>query len=486
MPKRWLNRRTFWLRAFGSVALLLCLVSLWSGAAEKKAYLLEIDDAIGPASSDFIVRGIEQAETAAAEVVILRINTPGGLDGAMRDIIKKILASQVPVVVYVAPSGSRAASAGTYILYASHIAAMAPATNIGAATPVELSPPGIGDRKPDSAKDEQESNKKNAEKSGEKNKEMKKEGDEAEQKEAPASSTAMRRKVVNDAVAYIRGLAKMRGRNEQWAERAVRQAESLTAEDALEQKVIDLIASDVKALLKAIHGRQVKIGDTQRTLDTKDLPIERIEPDWRSRLLSIITNPNVASILMMLGIYGLFFELYNPGAIFPGVIGGICLLLALYAFQLLPVNYAGFALILLGVILLVAELFVPSFGALGMGGIIAFVIGSIILIDTDVEAFKVSIPLVATMATVTGGLMLAVVWVAIQQRRRPVVTGREQMLGDVGIVENSFSDTGTIRIHSESWTAKTSQPLQKGQKVKVVAMDGLTLTVTPLEETSNV
>jgi len=472
---------------FWSLCLCASVLGVWLGwtnAAQKQAFLLEIDDAIGPASSDFIIRGINKAEAAGAEVVILRLNTPGGLDSAMRDIIKKILASTVPVVVYVAPSGSRAASAGTYILYASHVAAMAPATNIGAATPVELAPTGIGDRKPEKQNEGSTPRKKDSKKPGDNNN---RDVDKtADNKEAPPSSTAMRRKVVNDAVAYIRGLAKMRGRNQEWAEQAVRQAESLTAEDALAKNVIDLIASDLKELLAELHGRSVKVSGSEHTFNTKDLSVQQITPDWRNKLLSIITNPNVASILMMLGIYGLFFELYNPGAVLPGVIGGICLLLALYAFQLLPVNYAGVALILLGIILFIAELFVPSFGALGIGGIVAFIIGSIILVDTDIEAFQISLPLVASVATITGGLMLTMAWIAVKQRRRPVVSGREQMLGDTGTVEQDFSGMGTILIHGEIWSAKTDRPLKKGQRVKVIAMDGLTLTVTPTQEINNV
>jgi len=470
------------LALYGWFGLVGALCMLWSSVTvsdPQQAYLLEVNDAIGPASADFVVRGIEKAETAGAQLVIIRLNTPGGLDTAMRDIIRKILASTVPVAVYVAPSGSRAASAGTYILYASHIAAMAPATNIGAATPVELSPGGIGgDRKPKQPGDGEKND--SAGKS-EKNKEPASKSADGD-KEAPASDTAMRRKVVNDAVAYIRGLAKMRGRNEEWAEAAVRQAESLTAEDALKRRVIEAIAVDVPDLLKQIDGRTVKLAAGERTLKTAGLKLTRLEPDWRTRLLSIITNPNVAYILMMLGVYGLFFELYNPGTVFPGVTGAICLLLALYAFQVLPVNYAGVALLLLGIALIIGELFVPSFGALGIGGAVSFVIGSIILIDTDVPAFQVSMPLVLSVASVTGALMLAVILMALKQRRRRVVTGREQMLGDIGVAETAFDDAGTVFIHGEIWRARSRVPVRANQRVRVTRMDGLILTVEPLED----
>ncbi len=305
-----------------SLMLLFSAVSL--KADEGRALLLELDGIIGPATSDFLIRGIRRAEEENAQLLIIRMNTPGGLDTSMREIIKHILASPVPVVSYVSPAGSRAASAGTYMMYASHVAAMAPATNLGAATPVKLSPGGLGTPKPPESKD--------------------KEDKEKEKKDDAVEGGAMERKIVNDAVAYIRGLAKLYGRNAEWAEKAVREGVSLTAEDALDEGVIDLIAKDVDDLLKQLDGRKVIVDEKTLTLHTTGMMIETLEPDWRNRLLAVITNPNVAYILMLLGIYGLFFELSNPGSIFPGVVGGICILLALYAFHVLPVDYAGVAL----------------------------------------------------------------------------------------------------------------------------------------------
>ena len=436
--------------------LLICPPSLH--AAADQALLLEVDGIIGPASSDFIVRGIEDAEAAGAPLVLIRMNTPGGLDSSMRDIIRKILASKVPVATYVAPPGSRAASAGTYIMYASHIAAMAPATNLGAATPVSLSPGGLGSpRKPANENT----------------------GDEEQQEDTPEPASAMERKAVNDAVAYIKGLARMRGRNVEWAEKAVREAASLTAVEALEQGVIDVIAKDVDDLLAQIHGREVEVGDAPTVLDTDSLQVETVTPDWRSRLLGIITNPNVAYVLMLLGVYGLFFELSNPGSIFPGVTGAVCLLLALYAFQVLPVNYAGVALILLGIALMVGELFVPSFGAMGIGGGIAFIVGSLILMDTEVEAFQLSLPLIVTVTAVTALFVFSIITLALRQRRRPVVSGREELIGSVGEAIDDFTGDGRIHVHGESWSARSRDSIAKGQQVKVTGLDGLTLIVEP-------
>jgi len=438
------------------LVLLLAMASL--AAKDDRAYLLELDGIIGPATSDFLVRGMAKAEADNATLVIIRMNTPGGLDTSMREIIKHILASPVPVVSYVAPSGSRAASAGTYMMYASHVAAMAPATNLGAATPVSLAPGGIGTPKKPDLKDE----------------------DDEEKKDDSAPGSAMERKIVNDAVAYIRGLAKLRGRNAEWAEKAVREGVSLTAEDALEEGVVDLMAKDVEDLTLQLDGREVTIQDKKVQLKTKGLQIEILEPDWRSRLLSVITNPNVAYILMLLGIYGLFFELSNPGSIFPGVVGGICLLLALYAFHVLPVDYAGVALILLGIALMVAELFAPSFGILGIGGAVAFVIGSMILMDTDIEAFQLSMPLIVVVAIITILFVFTLVSLAIKQRHKPVVSGKEQMIGSIGEATMTFEELGHIRIHGELWEVKSKGPVGQGQQVKVYDMQGLTLLVEPL------
>jgi len=439
--------------------MLLLLLVIWppllTGATDPvpgQAVLLEVAGAIGPATSDYIHRGIEKAQARNATLVILQIDTPGGLDTSMRKIIQDILKSPIPVAVFVAPSGARAASAGTYILYASHIAAMAPGTNLGAATPVRLGGiplPG---------------------------------GDKPQGKDGNDKGDAMTRKVINDATAYIRSLAQLRGRNVEWAERAVREAVSLSADEALKLKVTDLIARDANDLLARLDGRKITIQDKAQTLQTKGLVLTRIEPDWRSKLLSVITDPNIAYGLLLLGIYGLFFELWNPGFILPGVIGGICLLLALFALQVLPVNYAGLGLILLGIAFMVGEAFVPSFGVLGIGGVIAFVVGSVLLLDTDVPGFGISLWLIGSVALVSAAFFLTVVTLALRARRRRVVSGEEELIGATGEVLAAFKHEGRIRIHSENWNARTRVPLNKGQKVRVIGRDGLTLLVEPQSE----
>ena len=451
---------------FAIVALLLAgphAVGQDTGQAD--ALLLEVDGAIGPAVSDYIERGIQRAAADGNQAVILRVDTPGGLDTSMRVIIKSILASPVPVIVYVAPGGARAASAGTYILYASHYAAMAPATNLGAATPVPIGPgmtPPGDDKASPGQKDPEESG----------------DGD----KEPVSPQKAMGRKVVNDAVAYIRSLAELRGRNAEWAEEAVRMGASLSAEEALAKNVIDAMAEDVDDLLAKLDGRKIKIRDTELTLDTGDWTVEILEPDWRSQLLAVLTNPNVAYILMLLGIYGLIFELYSPGALIPGIVGAISLVLALYAFHVLPVNYAGLALILIGVVLIVTELFLPSFGVIGIGGVAAFIIGSIILMDTDIEGYGVSMPLVITVGVVAAALFTVTVLLAVRQRKRPIVSGREEMIGARAEALESFSETGQVRAHGEIWSARARQPVALGQSVRIMNIDGLILEVEPLRE----
>jgi membrane-bound serine protease (ClpP class) len=460
-----------------------------SAAQDKAAdgprgILLPVQGPIGPATSDFFVRKVRAAQESGAELVIVRIDTPGGLETAMRDMVQAILAADIPIISFVGPSGARAASAGTYLVYASHVAAMAPATNLGAATPVQIGGPG-GDsqpgrpapEKPDSAPDEKPR--------GDTAKDPGAVPDsrepDAERAPAPQPGSAMERKAINDAVAYIRGLGELRGRNVEWAERAVREGASLPADEALAANVIDLVASDVPGLLRAIDGRKVKLQTREVTLATAGIVLSEVETDWRTELLQLITNPNVAYLLMLIGIYGLLLEGYNPGSVLPGVVGAISLLLALFAFQVLPVNYTGLALIALGVLLIVAETFVPSFGTLGLGGIVAFVIGSIMLLDTDVPGFSIAWQLVAAMALAGSLVLFGIVSFAVRARKRPVVSGIEGMLRERAEAVESFDRQGHVRVHGEVWNAVTRVPVLAGQKLQIVRVDGLTLEVEPAQ-----
>ena len=442
-------------------------MGLAAPASAALVRVLTVQGPISPASADYLLRGMAKAVEDKAHLMVVEMDTPGGLDSSMRDIIKAILASPVPVAAYVSPKGARAASAGTYILYASHIAAMAPATNLGAATPVELAPMGGGDKPPDKPIP--------ADKPG---------ADEpAGNQPVPApSGDAKTRKVVHDAAAYIRGLAELRGRNGEWAERAVREAVSLQASEALELKVIDLVASDLDDLLKQVNGRTIQMNGQTVILDTTNAAIERVMPDWRSRLLSVIGDPGIAYILMLLGIYGLIYEFSNPGMLFPGVVGGICLLLALFALQVMPISYAGLALMILGIMLMIAEAFVPSFGALGLGGLVAFIIGSVMLIDTDVPGYGVPWILIVPVALTSGLFSFFVVGMAIKARARPVVTGAEEMIGAHGEILEDMEHEGWARVHSEQWRVRSSVPLKRGSRVRVHARDNLILEVEPQKE----
>jgi membrane-bound serine protease (ClpP class) len=434
-------------------------------AARSLVSVLTVQDAIGPATSDYIRSGISEADQRGAELVVLQLDTPGGLDSSMRDIIQEILASRVPVATYVYPQGARAASAGTYILYASHIAAMAPATTTGAATPVSIIGGGSNPFAPETGEDTEAEDSEDQE--------------EVREPSVPEPATASERKAINDAVSYIRGLAEQRGRNADWAERAVRFADSVSAQQALELGVVDFLASDLDDLMTQIDGIELEVAGRSETLSTSSVTYEDFEADWRTQLLAVITNPEIAYMLLLIGIYGLIFEGYNPGAIVPGVVGAICLLLALFAFQVLPVNYAGLALIILGIILMVAEFFVPSFGALGLGGIAAFVFGSLILIDTDIPGFERPTGLITGISAVAGAGLLAIVWFAMRARRRPVVSGIEEMVGASAVALSDFDDEGQVFVHGERWLARTSAPVAEGQTLRITKIDGLSLEVEP-------
>jgi membrane-bound serine protease (ClpP class) len=485
------------LLAFG-FAMCESMPAIRAAAAPDSVVVIPLSGAIGPASADFIIRSLQRAEEDHAQLAVLQLDTPGGLDTSMRQIIKAILASPVPVATFIAPGGARAASAGTYIVYASHIAAMAPGTNLGAATPIQMGmggaqPPGGGAPGLPAATP-------------------------AAGQRAPAaasgalpldSASTELRKQVHDAAAYIRGLAQLRGRNADWAERAVREAVSLSAADALAQHVVDLNARDVPDLLRQVDGRAIAVRGGTVRLNTAHAPVITLEADWRSRFLAVITDPNVALILLMVGMYGLFFEFANPGFLLPGVVGAISLLVGLFAMQMLPVNYVGLGLIFLGIAFLIGETFLPTFGSLGFGGVVAFVIGALMLIDTDVPGYGIPLPLIAAVVVVSVVFVLGVSRLALRARRRPVVTGSEALIGSIGVVldggvvlegdaanvtsNDTANDTtsdatnviasgtpaGWARVHGERWRVSSAAPLAAGHAVRVTARRGLTLTVVP-------
>ena len=452
------------------ISLFLAL-SANTAAANGNVVELEVKGGIGVATAEYVIAGIEHAADTGAELVIINIDTPGGLMGPMRDIVQAILTSEVPVATYVTPAGARADSAGTYILLASHIAAMAPTTHLGAATPVSIT----GDQvTPDPSEMDPAAEPGDAAEPDA----------EADPESEPESQpgTSMERKVLNDAIAYIRGLAERHGRNADWAEDAVVNAATLTATAALEMNVIDFVADNRGDLLAQIDGLEVEVDSRTVALDTSDVVVEQYEPNWRIKILSVIANPEIVLLLGLIGIYGLMYEGWNPGAVVPGVVGVICLLLAAYALQVLPVNYAGLALIIVGIALMIAEAFAPSFGALGLGGIAAFVFGAIMMFDSGVPGFGISLTFVISLAIVAALLIIWLMSYLVKLRRRGAVSGRGSIIGGVGTAMENFTGKGKVWLEGEAWAANSEVPITKDQEVVVTAMDGLVLQVEPASE----
>ncbi len=431
------------------------LAAQGQGPPVRPVLLVDIKGAIGFVAATRLTKALEKAEAQDAAALIVRLDTPGGLLSSTRDMIQTMLASRIPVVVYVAPSGARAASAGTYIMYAAHVAAMAPGTHLGAATPIAMGVPGMPGSPP--------------------------------QKPAPGAdksterepATAEGRKSLNDAIAYIRTLAQLRGRNVEWAEKAVRDAATLTATDALKEKVIDLIAVDVAELVAAIDGRSVTTATGPVGLATKGHSIVELKSDWKMELMTTITDPNIAFIFLLIGIYGIIFEFWSPGAVAPGVVGGICLIVALTALSVLPVSYGGLALLLFGVAMMIVEAHTPGFGVVGLGGIVAFVLGALFLFDpadADIR-FAVAWPLIAGAAAVSAAFFMGVLGFALKARGRAVRTGAEAMIGSTGEVVSWATGEGRVLVLGEMWAARAARSFAAGQKVRVVGRVGLMLQV---------
>lgn len=427
---------------------------------QGKIVSVTIDGAISPANADYFIRGLDKAVENDADLLLLNLNTPGGLDKSMRLMIQAILSSPIPVVIYISPKGARGASAGTYLMYASHIAAMAPATNLGSATPVSIGM--INPPEP------------------EKDKTKNTDPDDSAQDGLAADNNnenVMQRKILNDAEAYIRSLAQLRGRNEEWAAQAVHKAANLSANEALEHKVIDLVAYNQHELIKALNQRQVKLGDKTIVLQLVEPEIIEFNPDWRTEILIVVTDPSLAYLLLLAGIYGLMFEFLNPGSLLPGTIGAICLIVALYALNMLPINMAGLILLLIGITLMIGEAFAPSFGVLGIGGIISFTIGSFMLMDTSLPGFQIAPSLIISTALISAFIVVFVFSLLLKARARPVVTGAQQLLGQLAIAVEDFDGHGRVIIGGEIWQADCEQVVKKEQTVRVKAIDGLTLKV---------
>ena len=404
--------------------------------------VLEINGPIGPAVADYVIKEIQTAnQSNHSDLILITLDTPGGLVDSLRDINQAILSSDIPIACLVYPQGARAASAGTFILYACHVAAMAPATTLGAATPVNIG------------------------------------GNGPEKEGAPEEPSAMEKKVLNDSIAYIRSLAQLRSRNAKWAESAVRDAATLSAEEALKKNVVNFIAESPMALLKKLNGFTIIINEVEEVLHTDNAKLEQKAPDWRNQFLSTITNPNIAYLLMMVGIYGLILEFYSPGLGFGGIIGGICLLIAVYAFQMLPVSYVGVGLLVLGIGLLVAESLAPSFGLFGIGGLVSFVLGSIFLIDSDLPELQVSLYLIHTFAIASALFAFFVLKRVVELRFQSSVSGTESLIGRYASVECTFEGTGYVYIDGERWAAKGQGLFTQGERVEIERVDNLTLHV---------
>lgn len=450
-------RRTFRLSAAVIVSVLTILLTAPLGVGQENAapparvaMVLNVEGAIGVGTAFYIENGLEEAKRRNAGIVVLQLNTPGGLVSATRDIIKLILSSSIPVAIYVSPTGARAASAGTYMAYAAHVAAMAPGTHLGAATPVSLGNPASPSQKDGETK----------------------------------TKSAMQKKVLNDAVAYIRSLAQLRGRNADWAEKAVKDAATLTSDEAVKEKVVDFSAGSISDLLQQADGKVVTVNGVKQTLNTKNSNIVEYEKSWKAKFLSAITNPNIAFILLLIGFYGIVFEFWTPGLGGSGVVGAVCLLVAFAALSMLPLNYAGLGLLVLGMSLMVAEGFAPGFGILGVGGVIAFVLGGLFLFDpkgADID-FSVSLPVIISTAVSTALLFVFVLGMIVRARRQRVVSGGEYMIGASGVVVGWDNASGHVLVQGETWAAKSSAPITAGQNVMVEARDGLTLRVMPVQE----